>query len=342
MSAKNAKITLKILQNEMYEKINILKEELTDLKKELEDVKEELKICKNGSVNNFDQKDMSEKVLNCNECEESFKAKIDLKKHLKACHVRYVKCKICEESFDKNCHLEEHIRENHEATKMYECDKCEKTFLLKWRMKKHREGHDMLLKKCHYFNNNKICPFEQIGCMFDHSRSGPCKYGTKCKIALCAFKHESSDNFTEEESRETLEEVVESESDKELLDKFEEYDGMEKFEAGKVICDFFCNNKFGFHRYCEEDFETFAGLDALNIHDEVDTDGKNKKYLPCEKCDDEFEEYKNLRKHFLTKHTKDKFVECIVENCEFEAKNIDQLTMHICVDHYFLVREKIC
>ena len=72
-------------------------------------------------------------------------------------------------------------------------------------------------------------------------------------------------------------------------------------------------------------------LDALNINVEVDPEGKSKIYLPCEKCDDKFEEYTQLRKHFLKKHTKDKFVECIVENCEYKAKNIDQLTKHIYV-----------
>ena len=303
MSSKNAKMTLKSLQNEVNEKISILTEELNNVKKELTDVKEELEICKSGTVNNYNQKDKSEKLLSCNECDMAFKAKKDLKEHLQACHVRKVKCKICDESFDKNCHLEEHIKENHEADKMYECDKCEKTFILKWRMKKHREGHDMVLKKCHYFNNNKICPFEKIGCMFDHTRSGPCKYGSKCKVALCAFKHEPSENDTEGELIETLVESVESESDEELIEKFEQYDGMEKFEANKVICDFFCNDKFGYHRCGEEDFKNFLGLDALNINVEVDPEGKSKIYLPCEKCDDEFEEYTQLRKHFLKKHT---------------------------------------
>ena len=112
--------------------------------------------------------------------------------------------------------------------------------------------------------------------MFDHTRSGPCKFGSKCKVALCAFKHEPSENYTEAEPIETLGEAVESDSDEELREKFEQYDGMEKFEANKVICDFFCNDKFGYHRCCEEDFENFVGLDALNINDEVDPEGKTK------------------------------------------------------------------
>ena len=340
----SARITLKSLQKELTEKLNVIKEELHDVKKELEDVKGELKNFKDGPVKSDDQTDMggtSEQIVTCYECDKSFKSKKDLKKHLKASHVRKIKFKICEESFDKNCYLEEHIREKHETEEQYQCDKCEKTFTLKWRMKKHTEGHEMVLKKCHYFNNKKSCPFEKIGCMFDHKRSGPCQYGNNCTVVLCAFQHEQKAKDSDDEEIENIEETTENLSDKELENKFEQYDGMEKFESNKVICDFFCNDNFGYHRCGIEDFEALIGLDAPNIHKEVDAEGKTKTYLPCEKCYKEYEDYATLKKHFLTKHSKDKFVECIVENCEYEAKSIDQLTMHICVNHYQLVREKM-
>ena len=97
--------------------------------------------------------------------------------HLKSEHAQVVKCKSCEESFERNCDLEEHIAEKHEITGNYSCDKCEKVFVLKWRRNKHREGHDKPSKKCHYFNNKKTCPFEKLGCMYEHTYSGPCTYG---------------------------------------------------------------------------------------------------------------------------------------------------------------------
>ena len=74
MSAKIAKMTLKSLQNEMNEKISILTEELNNVKKELTDVKEEHEICRNGSVNSYNQNDKSDK-LSCNECDKSFREK---------------------------------------------------------------------------------------------------------------------------------------------------------------------------------------------------------------------------------------------------------------------------
>ena len=110
-----------------------------------------------------------------------------------------VKCKVCEEAFTKNSDLELHLKNVHEEKENHECDKCGKTFVLKWRLKKHMGIHDSPeLKGCHYFNNNKKCPYESIGCMFSHQFSGLCKYEKLCKNELCSFQHEieSEDEFS--------------------------------------------------------------------------------------------------------------------------------------------------
>ena len=44
-------------------------------------------------------------------------------------------------------------------------------------------------KCCHYFNNEKHCPYENIGCMFLHQDSENCYFGIRCKNKLCQFKH---------------------------------------------------------------------------------------------------------------------------------------------------------
>ena len=89
-------------------------------------------------------------------------------------------------TFEQNSDLERHIEEEHEKNRKYECYKCGKTFALRWRLGKHQESHGSSKnKKCHYFNNNKVCPFEEIGCMFAHIVSDMCMFGQKCSHKLC-------------------------------------------------------------------------------------------------------------------------------------------------------------
>ena len=43
---------------------------------------------------------------------------------------------------------------------------------------------------CHYFNNDKMCPFEELGCKFLHTDSKKCKFGLTCTQRMWPFKHE--------------------------------------------------------------------------------------------------------------------------------------------------------
>jgi hypothetical protein len=42
---------------------------------------------------------------------------------------------------------------------------------------------------CHYFNNNKNCPFEEHGCKFIHAVSENCVFGESCRRRLCPCRH---------------------------------------------------------------------------------------------------------------------------------------------------------
>ena len=61
---------------------------------------------------------------------------------------------------------------------------------MKWRLDKHEKAHTLEnIKFCHYFNNEKNCPYEEVGCMFKHEQSQVCRYKDNCSNKLCQFHH---------------------------------------------------------------------------------------------------------------------------------------------------------
>ena len=110
-----------------------------DVKKELKDAKEELEVLKSNK--------------------SDIEKNPDTSKHGK----KHTKCKTCAKVFTKNSDLEVHIEIEHTELKKFEC--------AEWRLKKHARIHTtnkLDLRYCHYFNNEKICPFAKLGCMFMH------------------------------------------------------------------------------------------------------------------------------------------------------------------------------
>ena len=224
------KMTVKTLSEEFYKLKDDLKE-FTDVKKKLFELEDALKTCEKakeimkGQMKALEQKvealqkskdplnsqngdNRSEKStaerLNCRRCDETFDSKKNLKRHLTSNHATKIECKVCDEIFSKNYDLEVHIKTAHKPKELYNCDKCDKTFLLKWRLLKHQKNHDNTsLQKCHYFNNKLTCPFEEMGCMFAHEVSNMCKFDSKCTTILCSFRHKES----------PIEETVDEESD---------------------------------------------------------------------------------------------------------------------------------
>ena len=89
-----------------------------------------------------------------------------------------------------------HLNE-HKKPKMFKCDLCEKTFHLKWRLRKHINGHMKQTKFCHFFNNQVECPFEENVCMFTHSVSPQCKFKDSCLNSLCQFRHDRCTSVTQ-------------------------------------------------------------------------------------------------------------------------------------------------
>ena len=60
---------------------------------------------------------------------------------------------------------------------------------MKWRMEKHTSDHRVDIKSCHYFNNDKPCPYDKVGCKFKHETAPECRFNLKCTFKLCQFTH---------------------------------------------------------------------------------------------------------------------------------------------------------
>ena len=99
-------------------------------------------------------------------------------------------CDLCENTFVKNCDLELHMKEVHEIDKNYKCDECDKDFFLEWRRNKHMKIHTDDAKYCHFYNNRKQCPYDELGCMFLHIRAEQCTF-QHCSNKLCQFRHDN-------------------------------------------------------------------------------------------------------------------------------------------------------
>ena len=278
----------------------------------------------------------AEHDIKCKVCDIDFENRRNLMEHVKEEHPRKIRCLSCEEVFNKNSDLEAHIKTYHETIETYKCDICEKTFVLKWRLNKHQENHTSLTtKKCHYYNNKKECPYEDIGCMFEHVLSEMCIFGKNCQNKLCSNQHE-----LENPEIQKVKDPVDK-NEKSLKDKFEKLSVDDQYESKMIICDKLCKASYGYHRCTNEDYDDYVGCDTFNITEDFDDDCNKTEYFPCEECDKYFEEYAKVREHFLTEHKPYEMIGCIDKECKLTVKSIDMLVMHIGVDHNDLLKQRL-
>ena len=225
------KITIKSLGEE----INILKEKVKQIDVLQEKVKE-IPVLKQTvkelekTIENLERNKKKETIINnlkCRKCELNFETRRDLKEHISTDHVQRSKCQSCDKMFTKRYDLEVHMKNEHTTTEDFKCNICDKTFILEWRMLMHKKNHDnKWVKKCYYFNNNLVCPFEEMGCMFLHKNSVMCRFGEKCTKNLCPYRHRNifqdkfgldSRNISDEKKEENS---LLNESDKSTLETF--------------------------------------------------------------------------------------------------------------------------
>ena len=119
-----------------------------------------------------------------------FNLGIDLEHHVKTNHCKVFSCDQCEAEFPSSWQLECHMKA-HGTKGNHQCATCGKYFHVKWRLEKHIKMHEgeSEFRKCHFYNNGKDCPYEEIGCKFLHQESTECKFKRKCKFDRCQFRH---------------------------------------------------------------------------------------------------------------------------------------------------------
>ena len=128
--------------------------------------------------------------FSCKQCKNSYSSKPQLYHHIKDHHPKVYKCKECEIEFKMTIELEKHILHEHSEKKKHVCDVCKMEFIFKWRMQKHVKDHEKTVRKtCHFYNNDKTCPFYEIGCKFKHEKAVKCKFAEKCIITKCQYRH---------------------------------------------------------------------------------------------------------------------------------------------------------
>ena len=142
------KKTVKDLEQE----INHLKEDFKELKKNYDTLNQKYEALESGQEANSA----------CSSCGEIFENIKNLRIHKRNVHSAMrdgtFKCDQCDKMFDVEWKLNAHQKLH---KKMYPCNQCDKSFKYKETRRKHTTAvHEKIILYCHFYNNNKKCPFE--------------------------------------------------------------------------------------------------------------------------------------------------------------------------------------
>ena len=242
-----------------------LQTKITSLMKKYEDIEKQIKTEKNAH-------------FQCNKCDMKFVTSKDLQNHKKeseACQANF-KCDQCEKRFRSEDQLSVH-KSMHGK---FKCDKCEREFNIGGILEKHMTAvHGSIKLFCHYYNNEKDCPFD-TQCLFAHEHSGDCRFGNECERLLCMYQHEQ--HFQDED---------------------EDEDENEEGDEGD-----------------EGDESDGADDDELEEHEYLRTVKIMDLEPSLKKVEEAMNKVNNLMKMQASR------LKC--DQCDFEAKNNNGLTMH--------------
>ena len=171
--------------DKVQEKLNGIEDIVKSYDKKIGDLERELLQARHNS--NI-EKDNDLKGIDGEVCDKTLIVKPNLKEQTKARHSKTYECEFCDETFTESWKMEEHL-EHHGNERPFKCSICDKGFYRKWRMEKHTSDHRVDIKFCHYYNNDKPCPYDKVGCKFKHENAPECRFNLKCTFKLCQFTH---------------------------------------------------------------------------------------------------------------------------------------------------------
>ena len=78
---------------------------------------------------------------------------------------------------------------------------------------------------CYYFNNNRVCPFEEQGCKFLHEVSKVCKFSNKCAKRLCPHRHDEElhDKINDSEIQMDEEDINDNDENENSVNEFNSF-----------------------------------------------------------------------------------------------------------------------
>ena len=248
--------------------------------------------------------------------------------HMTENHTISIKCNMCDKTFKKSSDLDEHILATHDSMEKVNCEKCGKTFV---ETSRHQNIHtDQKRQKCHYFSNKKECPYEKIGCMFEHSFSENCKYGINCNKKLCSFQHNDINQKVQSKTKEMFKckdcDFL-GNTETELVKHIDAIH--ERWEFRDKFCDRFCRGDHGIHIcFTNEDFLEYIGFDVWGTFETDESDCVFK----CLKCNFTDDDSDKMRDHIEDKHKDEKRSKCNI--CNYQDKTWLGLMDHFRLNHY--------
>ena len=128
--------------------------------------------------------------MECGNCDKSWDTTNCMRNNELSNQNEESKCMLCQEEFREAVNLEDHLVRIHHKHRNFVCNKCNADFVMKQSFRKHIQGHHISSRRtCHYYNNEKDCPFQTVGCRFLHDKATLCRYGDQCSLSKCQYRH---------------------------------------------------------------------------------------------------------------------------------------------------------